>query len=141
MAALDSIGKALTTEDLNTPLANDMTLMELAMHCRQPLSAGWLVEHGAVYTVLEAWDLGWKDRAAALLSAQPAEVNRRYSYLQNTILHTAAERNDIDLAVLALSAKPDLQIRDKIYHGTPLDWANHFGRTAIIELIKQHNAS
>jgi GNAT superfamily N-acetyltransferase len=136
LAGLESIGKQFSTVELNTPLASEMTLMELAMHCHQPLSAEWLVEHGAAYTVLDAWDLGWKERTAALLSAQPSEANRRYSYLQNTILHIAAERNDMHLAVLALSAKPDLQIRDKIYHGTPLDWARHFGRTEIIELIE-----
>lgn len=141
MAALNSIGKGLTPGELNTPLANDMTLIELAVYWRQPSAAEWLVKHGAAYNVLEAWDLGWKDRAAALLSTRPEEVNRRYSYLQSTILHTAAERNDIALAALALSAKPDLKIRDKIYHATPLDWAHHFGRTEIIELIKQHNVS
>lgn len=139
MAALDHIGKQFSTADLNTPLANRMTFMELAVHCHQPLAAQWLSQHGATCTALDAWTLGWKDRAAALISTQPAEVNRRYSYLQHTILHIAAERNDIALAKLALSANPNLNIRDKIYHGTPLEWAHHFRRTEIIQLINEYS--
>jgi len=138
IAALDHIGQQFSAADLNTPLANGMTLMEMAVHCHQPLSADWLSQHGATCTVLDAWSLGWKDRAAALVSAQPEEVNRRYSYLQHTILHIAAERNDIALAKLALSANPNLDIRDKIYHATPLGWAQHFGRTQIIQLINEY---
>lgn len=135
IAMLDSISKQFTADDLNMPLSNGMTLMELAVHYRQPSSADWLMQHGAAYTALDAWDLGWKERAAALLSVQPAEVNRRYGHLQHTLLHAAAERNDMALARLALSAKPDLEIRDKVYNSTPLDWARHFGRTAIIQMI------
>ncbi|HEY0611308.1 MAG TPA: GNAT family N-acetyltransferase, partial [Chitinophaga sp.] len=141
IAALDNIGKQCTANDLNTPLANGMTLMELAVHCHQPRAAEWLSERGASCTVLDAWNLGWRDRAKALLAAQPEEVNRRYSYLQNTILHIAAERNDIALATLALSAKPNLDIRDKLYHGTALGWAEHFGRTEIIRLIKEGSST
>ncbi|HEY1167139.1 MAG TPA: hypothetical protein VGE90_18320, partial [Chitinophaga sp.] len=139
IAALDHIGKQYSANELNTPLPNGMTLMELAVHCHQPRSAEWLSVHGATCTVLDAWNLGWQDRAKALLASHPEEVNRRYSYLQHTILHIAAERNDIDLAMLALSANPNLDIRDKIYYGTPLGWAEHFGRTEIIKLIKEYS--
>ena len=141
IAALDNIGKQYSANELNTPLANGMTLMELAVHCHQPRAAEWLSQHGATCTVLDAWNLGWQDRAKALLESQPEEVNRRYTYLQYTILHIAAERNDIPLAMLALSYHPNLDIRDKIYHGTAPGWAEHFGRTEIIRLIKEKSST
>ncbi|WP_298731571.1 GNAT family N-acetyltransferase [uncultured Chitinophaga sp.] len=135
---LEEIGKDYAPQELNIPLANGMTLMELAVYFHQSRAAAWLAEHGATCTVLDAWNLGWKDRAKALLAAHPEEVNRRYSYLDYTILHIAAEKNDLDLAQLALSANPNLNIRDKIYHSTPLGWAEHFGRMEIIQLINKH---
>lgn len=140
IAALDHIGKQYSAHDLNIPLANGMTLMEMAVYCHQPRSAQWLSEHGATCTVLDAWNLGWQEHAKALLVAQPDEVNRRYSYLQNTILHIAAERNDVALALLALSAKPNLDIKDKIYHATAIGWAQFFGRTEIIKLITDYTS-
>lgn len=125
---------------LNQPLTNGMTLMQLAVHCRQPASAEWLVAHGVAYTVLDAWDLGWKERAAALLKDHPALVNFQYGERHTTLLHLAAERNDMALAALALSAKPDLQLRDYIYNSTPLEWAKHLSRTTIQQLIASYLA-
>ena len=134
--ALDRIAGQFTADDLNTPLANGMTLMQLAAHCGQPASGEWLAAHGAAWTALYAWDLGLKDRAAALLAADPQEVNRRYEPdVQRTLLHIAAQRNDIELARLALSAHPDLQVTDIMHDGTPLGWAHHFRRPEIIALI------
>jgi GNAT superfamily N-acetyltransferase len=123
---------------LNRPLTNGMTLMQLAVHCRQPASAEWLVTHGVTYTVLDAWDLGWKERAAALLQKDSMQVNHPYGERRATLLHLAAERNDIALAKLALSANPDLQLRDYIYNSTALDWAKHLKHTAIQQLITSY---
>ena len=96
------------------------------------------MEQGATCTVLDAWDLGKRDLAAAMLKAQPALVNNQlYGEWQATLLHLAADRNDIQLAQLALSAHPDLGIKDKIYDGTPLGWAEHLQRTQIAELIRK----
>src|SRR6201991_3111996 len=60
---------------LNQPLSNGLTLMQLAVHCGQPLSAEWLAANGAAYTVLDAWDIGWKDRARQLLQKDPKSVD------------------------------------------------------------------
>jgi len=125
---------------LHQPLTNGMTLMQLAVHCKQPASAEWLVKHDITYTVLDAWDLGWKERATALLKNNPALVNFQYGEMHATLLHIAAERNDMALAALALSAKPDLQLRDYIYNSTALDWAKHFGHTTIQQLITSYLA-
>lgn len=123
-------------QDLYQPLTNGMTLMQLAVHCHQPGSGEWLVAQGCLFQVLDAWDLGWKDRAARLLSESPEQVNQLYGELEKTLLHVAAERNDIELAKLALSARPNLKIKDKHYRSTALDWARHFGNEAIARLIQ-----
>jgi len=108
--------------------------MQLAVHCRQLSAAEWLLNGGANYTALDAWDLGWKDRARQLLQHKPGHIDRLYGE-GATLLHIAAERNDGELAELALSAKPDLQLKDRNYKATPLEWARHFGHTDIMRLI------
>jgi GNAT superfamily N-acetyltransferase len=134
---LDHLGMQLTSDEINTPGINGMTLLQLAVHCQQPATAEWLIKHGAVYTILDAWDIGWKERAAILLRTDPAQVNKQYGDWQTTLLHIAADRNDIALAELALSAKPDLFIKDKIYYNTALGWAEHLQRAEIAWLIKR----
>jgi hypothetical protein len=53
-----------------------------------------------------------------------------------TALHRAAEDGDPELArtLLRLGADPDL--KDARFGGTPLGWARHFDRQAIIELLE-----
>lgn len=142
VALAEAIGKgditvlsAFTKADLNAPLCNGMRLLELAAHFKQTLSAEWLIAHGATCTALDAWDLGWKEHAAALLAKEPEEVNRLYGDFQYSLLHAAVERNDIALAQLALSAGPDLGIKDIIHEGTPLGWAQHLHRKEIHDMI------
>jgi hypothetical protein len=53
-----------------------------------------------------------------------------------TTLHTAVERNDLELARVLLAARPDLEIRDSRFGGTPLGWARHLQRTELIALIE-----
>lgn len=137
VAELDRLGQAYTSEELNQPLTNGMTPMQLAVHCRQPFSAEWLLNGGANYTALDAWDLGWKERARHLLHLKPGQIDRLYGEGATTLLHIAAERNDGELAELALSANPDLQMKDKAFKATPLEWARHFGHTDIMRMI--HN--
>jgi GNAT superfamily N-acetyltransferase len=138
LAALESAGASPTPAALNTPLANGMTLIQLAAHCRQPAAAEWLMAHGVACTALVMWDLGWKDRAAALLAVNPQEVNRTFFDWEGNLLHIAAQRGDTELAKLALEAGVDLTMKDKEHGGIPLGWAYYFGRTAIIKLIENN---
>lgn len=138
MTAVKETAASFTTGSLDTPLANGMTLLQLAVHCKQHAVAEWLVHRGVTCTVMDAWDLGWKEQAASILAKDPQEVNRRYDHWQYTLLHIAAERNDIALAQLALSAHPDLTIKDKVYHGTALGWAEHMDKNVIIQLIRDY---
>lgn len=135
---LDQLAKDLSSHVLNVPTTNGMTLLQLAVHCRQPLSVAWLVNHGASYDVLDAWDIGWKEQAADLLKTDPRQVNKQYTDWQTTLLHIAADRNDIALAELVISAKPDLSIRDKIYNNTAAGWAKYLQRKEIVALIEDY---
>ena len=135
--ALDLLGAHLSNDDLQAPLANEMTLMQLAVHCRQFASAEWLIARGTELEVLEAWDLGWRERAAQLLRDRPERVNRRYGEWKLTLLHEAASRGDLDLARLALSAHPDLSIKDEAHQSTPLGWARFFKREEIVRLLSE----
>jgi hypothetical protein len=135
-AALDALRLSVTAEELNRPLTNGMTLMQLAVHCRQPAAGEWLLEAGASFTVLDAWDLGWKDRAVQRLWEHPGQVDQLYGEWNKTLLHFAAERNDEELTRLALSARPDLSLKDNAYQSTALGWAQHFGNSSIVRLIE-----
>lgn len=140
MHTLHRFEQQFSAPEWQAALANGMTLVQLAVHCRQPAAAEWLAAHNIPLTVLDAWDLHWKDKAAALLAREPEQVNRQYGTGQTTLLHIAAERNDIELAQLAISAKPDLEIKDKIYNSTPLNWAHYMNREQIAQLILQYAA-
>ena len=136
ISSINSMSQQFTTVQLNTPTANRMTLMQLATHCRQPAAAEALAALGAQLAVLDAWDLGWKERAAALLAVEPEQANRRYGEHNATLLHIAAERNDLALAQLALTAHPDLTIKDSTWNAPALGWAHHLQRPDIVTLIK-----
>lgn len=138
MAALEMMSTSFTPDELNVPLTNGMTLMQLAAHCHQSAVAEWLMKKGAFCTALDAWDLGWKDRAADLLTTHPEEVNRTYFDWQGTLLHIAAQRGDTALAQLALSAGVDLSIKDKEHDAVAMGWAYYFHRTELIALIQSH---
>jgi GNAT superfamily N-acetyltransferase len=135
---LDSLRADYPAYDLGRGLTNGMSLVQLAVHCRQPHSAAWLVEGGSGYTALDAWDLGWKDRARQLLRADGRQIQQLYGKEEKSLLHVAAERNDAELAELALSAGSDTHWRDNTWKATPLEWANHFGYTAIARMIQGH---
>ena len=136
--ALNAPEYNLTPAELDTPMINNMTLMQLAAHCKKPVTAEWLVQHGAAYTPLDAWKLGWEERTENLLKANPGEVNRRYGEGGLTLLHIAAEKDDMALAQLALSLGADVTIRDKWHNGIALGWAFYMGRTEMYNLLKKY---
>jgi predicted N-acetyltransferase YhbS len=136
--ALDALAPELPSDMLEATLPCGMKPLELAVETGQPGSGEWLVQHGAPLDILSAWDLGWKERVAALLAERPELANTRRGGWQITPLHEAAQRNDVALARLILAARPDLSIQDTEFHSTPMGWARHFGHTEIIALIEEH---
>ena len=135
---LRELGSYFDKTALNRPMTNGMSWMQLAVYGQQPEAGEWLMEAGADCSVLDAWDLDWKDRAQQLLRKDPDAINRLYGEWDKTLLHVAAERNDEALTRLALSAAPDLRLKDKAYQSTPLEWAQHFGHSGIVELIEAY---
>lgn len=136
--ALKGMRSLFGPADLNRLLTNGMTLMQLAVHCRQPAAGEWLLNGGAGLTVLDAWDLDWKERAFQLLREDPRSVDHLYGEGDKTLLHVAAERNDLELARLALTVRPNLLLKDKSYQATSLDWARYFGHTELAQLILEY---
>jgi hypothetical protein len=52
-----------------------------------------------------------------------------------TALHHAAGEGDLDLARVLLRLGADPTVRDARFDATPLDWARHFGRDDMVELL------
>ena len=122
--------------DLEAELAGRSTPMHVAVATGNTAAVELLREHGAILDVVAAWDLGWRDAAAETLRATPDQVNRQHGSWAMTPLHTAAQRGDIDLARLVLSARPDLTLTDSAFGGTSLGWARHMGHDDIAALIE-----
>ncbi|MDE2128000.1 MAG: GNAT family N-acetyltransferase [Armatimonadetes bacterium] len=132
---------AESLDALATPMTCGLSLLELAAHEGQPEAAKWLLEHGARPDIISMWDLGLRREAAELLAKQPTAARWRAGELGATPLHIAAERNDVELARLLLSADPDLTFEDPAFGSTPEGWARHFKRRKILGMIRAHARS
>ena len=122
--------------DMDAPLPNGMTAMEIASRPGKTASVEWLAAHGATMEIIHAWDLDWKERIPQMLAESPALVNRRTGAWGMTPLHEAVYRNDLELARLLLMADPDLTLQDTEFHSTSLGWAKHFGHTEMAALLE-----
>lgn len=111
--------------------------LRVAAQLGRPESGRVLVQEGARLDVLTAWDLGWRERATNLVRADPGAAGRPRGRRGATLLHRAVERDDEALLRLLLAGSPDLGARDGVYHGTPLDWAEHLGRPGLAALLRE----
>jgi Ankyrin repeats (3 copies) len=53
-----------------------------------------------------------------------------------TALHHAVDSGSLEAVKVLVEAGARLDIRDKMYHGTPLDWAEHEGRKEIANYLR-----
>lgn len=53
-----------------------------------------------------------------------------------TALHHAVDSGSLDAVKVLVEAGAQLDTRDKIYNGTPLDWAEHEGRAEIADYLR-----
>ena len=53
-----------------------------------------------------------------------------------TALHHAVDSGSLEAVKALVEAGARLDIRDKVYHGTPLDWAEHEGRKEIADYLR-----
>jgi hypothetical protein len=58
-----------------------------------------------------------------------------------TALHHAVDSGSLDTVKVLLEAGAQLDTKDKIYNGTPLDWAEHEGRREIADYLRKRVAS
>jgi GNAT superfamily N-acetyltransferase len=70
-----------------------------------------------------------------ILARRPDLVSKGLGDDGYTLLHAAAEWDAPEVAAVALAHGADTTIRDGTHGGTPLGWANHFGRERIKALL------
>lgn len=88
-----------------------------AAFCRRLDVVHWLVHHGA--DVNQGATFGGPAHGEGI-----------------TALHAAAQEGDLAMAELLCDRGADLTIEDRIYHGTPISWAEHFGHTAVRDYLR-----
>jgi predicted N-acetyltransferase YhbS len=140
ISRLDTLAQSIDPALYSAPLLNGLTPLQIVVGLQLPLSAEWLIAHGVTLDVLSAWDLGWRERAQALLLADPQQVNIRQGRRLATPLHMAVERNDADLLALLLSAHPDLSLKDGDFQATPLEWARFLNRSELLLLLEYYQS-
>lgn len=112
------------------------TPLQLAALFRQPRSAAWLLNRGAQPDLLSLWDLGWTDRVHGLAFTRPELLDQRIGDWGQTPLHEASMRGDLSLMRILIDAGADLEARDQTFHGRPLEWSMHFGRSEAANLLR-----
>lgn len=82
------------------------------------------------------------DVVALLLDAgeDPDRCNPDGMHAHQTPLHGAALSGHLALVQLLVSRGARLDIRDALWHGTPLGWARHSGQDAVVAYLLAHGA-
>jgi predicted N-acetyltransferase YhbS len=132
---LNGMKEDIALEQLSEETINRETPLEIAVHCKQPASAEWLIEHGAVPDIMSLWNLDWTDRIPALLASYPEMARRKAGRWMATPLHYAIERNDIRMVKLLMSVPNDLECKDEVFKSTPLEWAKRLKRGEIVAIL------
>lgn len=68
----------------------------------------------------------------------PNRFNPEGCHAHATPLHHAALANHLDVVQVLVERGARLDIRDAIFRGTPLGWAEYAGRAAVAEYLRQH---
>ncbi|HYR07146.1 MAG TPA: ankyrin repeat domain-containing protein [Longimicrobium sp.] len=88
-----------------------------AAFCRRLDVARWLLDHGA--DVNQRATFGGPEHGEGIAA-----------------LHAAAQEGDVAMAELLCDRGADLSIEDRIYNGTAISWAEHFGQTAVRDYLR-----
>jgi ankyrin repeat protein len=70
----------------------------------------------------------------------PSRYNPDGYHSHSTPLHQAVWADHMDVVQLLVERGARLDVQDTVYSGTPLDWANYGGRTAIAEYLRGQGA-
>lgn len=66
----------------------------------------------------------------------PNRYNPPGFHAHSTPLHQAALNGHTEVVLLLVSQSARLDLKDTVYHGTPLDWAKHGGRTNLENYLR-----
>lgn len=96
---------------------------------RRPGLVVWAATRHDQAAVRLAVELGWNVSARARTDI-PSDQE------WETALHQAAADDDVPMARLLIDLGADPHVRDHRFGATPLDWAGHFGHTAVAEFLE-----
>jgi len=87
-----------------------------------------------------AAQLGYVDVVQLLLDAgeDPSRYNPKGNHAHSTPLHQAVWGGHEQVVRLLVDRRARLDVRDTIYDGTPLGWAEHAGRSGIAAFLRAH---
>ena len=100
-------------------------------------------EHSRHVALALAAQLGRTEVVRLLLDAgvDPSRYNPDGFHSHATPLHQAVWSTQPDVVCLLVERGARLDMKDKIYDGTPLDWALHGERTAVVDYLRDKGAS
>jgi ankyrin repeat protein len=75
------------------------------------------------------------------VGADPNRYNPEGVHAHSTPLHQAAWSDRLDVVRLLVERGARLDLRDRTYDGTPLDWAEHGQRVAIAEYLRERGTA
>ena len=89
-------------------------------------------------TALVAAALNGKPAAIRKLLALGVDVNARSTAIHKhgTPLHHAVDSGSVEAVTVLVEGGASLDARDRVYDGTPLDWAEYLGRTEIAAYLR-----
>lgn len=85
---------------------------------------------------MSAWELGWRAALREWLRRHPEGANLPPPGEQATPLHLAVLRDEPELVRLLLAHGADVTVADPQFHSTPLGWARHLRRAALVPLLE-----
>jgi ribosomal protein S18 acetylase RimI-like enzyme len=101
-----------TREELERPIGGAGAPLVITALTGQPAVAAWILE-----------------RRPDLVSAPLGDDG-------DTLLHAAAMWDAPEVAAVALAHGADRNVRDRVWRGTPLGWAEHFGHERIAAMLR-----
>ena len=101
-----------TRDELERPIGGAGSPLTITALTGQPAVTEWILE-----------------RRPDLLSAPLGDDG-------DTLLHAAAMWDAPGVAAVALARGADRTVRDRVWHGTPLNWAEHFGHPHVAAMLR-----
>jgi Ankyrin repeats (3 copies) len=71
----------------------------------------------------------------------PNRYNPKQNHSHSTPLHQAVWSGHMDVVRLLVERGARLDIKDTVWHGTPLGWAEYGGRTAVAEFLRSQQSA